>query len=67
MMKIYCDRCGKEIDAAGASSLSVFLSEYPVGKNLDFCSECQKEIYDFVFSHSARSAHPDCSHPKQLG
>ena len=59
MVRIICDRCGKEIPAAGrAGFLSWnFRDGYRGGlmqanalEGMDYCETCMKTIFDFIIS-----------------
>ncbi len=50
MIKVYCDKCGKEISENQCRKISINI-EYPNNKSTyisDFCDDCMNEIISLV-------------------
>lgn len=67
MMKLYCDKCGKEINICDDPILSIVKTCFPLGKSVDLCLECQKEVSALIFGESYEKTETvnNFSHPKQ--
>lgn len=72
MLKMYCDRCGKELDQGNMKYVGLSINDYADDtsdlEHWDFCHECavsikysmKRNIYDYKHSIVEADADPLC-------
>ena len=56
MIKLICDKCGKEFNYSPMTRakfpyLNIYVCYFPpeYSRQIDLCDDCKKKVYDFIF------------------